>query len=80
MIQDLLVVDASAHSSNLGEDNYAAGADPAYMRCVYQNFVDYKASAIPGQDAVYDNFFELTGRKPTTWAEFAKTHAAAFKQ
>lgn len=58
----------------------AAGADPAYMRCVYQNWIDYKARAIPGQDAVYDNFFELTGRNPVTWAEFAKTHAAAFQR
>ena len=57
----------------------AAGADPAYMRCVYQNWIDYEARAIPGQDAVYDNFFALTGRKPTTWAEFAKRHAEAFK-
>jgi uncharacterized protein YbjT (DUF2867 family) len=56
-----------------------SGADPAYMRCVHQNWIDYEARAIPGQDAVYDNFFELTGRKPTTWAEFAKAHAAAFK-
>jgi uncharacterized protein YbjT (DUF2867 family) len=56
----------------------AAGADPAYMRCVYQNWIDYEARAIPGQDAVYDNFFDLTGRKPTTWADFAKRHAAAF--
>jgi uncharacterized protein YbjT (DUF2867 family) len=56
-----------------------AGADPAYMRCVYQNWIAYKARAIPGQDAVYDNFVELTGRKPTTWVDFAKTHAAAFR-
>ncbi len=61
------------------EQMLAAGADPAYMRCVYQNWIDYEARAIPGQDAVYDNFFELTGRKPTTWAEFATAHAAAFK-
>jgi NAD(P)H dehydrogenase (quinone) len=61
------------------EQMLAAGADPAYMRCVYQNWISYKARAIPGQDAVYDNLFELTGRKPTTWAEFAKAHAAAFR-
>jgi NAD(P)H dehydrogenase (quinone) len=58
----------------------AAGADPAYMRCVYQNWIDYKARAIPDQDATDASFFVLTGRKPTTWADFAKTHAAAFKQ
>ncbi len=56
-----------------------AGADSAYMHCVYQNWIDYEARAIPGQDAVYDNFFDLTGRKPVTWAEFAKAHVAAFR-
>jgi NAD(P)H dehydrogenase (quinone) len=61
------------------EQMLAAGADPAYMRCVYHNWIGYRARAIPGQDAVYDNFFELTGRKPTSWVEFAKTHAAAFR-
>jgi NAD(P)H dehydrogenase (quinone) len=68
-----------ARPKNFWKRCLAAGADPAYMRCVYQNWIDYKARAIPGQDTVYDNFFELTGRKPTTWAEFAKAHAAAFK-
>jgi hypothetical protein len=33
----------------------------------------------PTQFVEANNFFELTGRKPTTWAEFAKTHGAAFK-
>jgi len=61
------------------EQMLAAGADPAYMRCVYQNWVDYEAKAIPGADAVYDNFFELTGRRPKTWAEFAKENADAFR-
>jgi NAD(P)H dehydrogenase (quinone) len=61
------------------EHMLAAGADPAYMRCVHQNWIDYARRAIPGQDAVYDNFFGLTGRLPTTWTEFAKTHAAAFR-
>ena len=57
----------------------AAGADTAYMSCVYQNWIDYEARAIPGADAVYDNFFALTGRHPTTWAAFAKEHAKAFE-
>jgi NAD(P)H dehydrogenase (quinone) len=57
----------------------AAGADPAYMRCVYQNWKDYEASAIPGQDAVYDNFFALTGRQPRTWEQFANMNLEVFK-
>jgi uncharacterized protein YbjT (DUF2867 family) len=61
------------------EQMLAAGAEPAYMRCVYQNWIDYAARAIPGADAVYDNFFELTGRQPKTWAEFARDYVGAFK-
>jgi uncharacterized protein YbjT (DUF2867 family) len=61
------------------EQMLGAGADPAYMRCVYQNWVDYKANVIPGQDAVYDNFFGLVGRAPKTWAGFAAAHADAFR-
>jgi uncharacterized protein YbjT (DUF2867 family) len=61
------------------EQMLAAGADAAYMRCVYRNLIGYRARAILGQDAVFDNFFELTGLKPTTWEEFAKAHTAAFK-
>lgn len=57
----------------------AAGADVAYMTCVYHNWIGYEARTIPGADAVYDNFFELTGRQPRTWADFAKENAAAFK-
>jgi len=57
----------------------AAGADPTYMQSVYQNWIDYQAGAIPRQDTVYDNFLGLTGRKPTTWIEFARKHAEAFK-
>jgi len=56
-----------------------AGAEPAYMRCVYQNWIDYAAGAIPGADTVYDNFFELTGRQPKTWTKFAEEHADVFK-
>jgi NAD(P)H dehydrogenase (quinone) len=57
----------------------AAGADVAYMSCVYQNWIDYDAGKIVGADTVYDNFFALTGRQPRTWAQFAKENAAAFR-
>ncbi|MDB5995083.1 MAG: hypothetical protein JWP42_2219 [Pseudomonas sp.] len=61
------------------DEMLAAGAEPAYMSCVHQNWIDYEARAIPGADAVYDNFSALTGRQPKTWAEFAKENAEAFK-
>jgi uncharacterized protein YbjT (DUF2867 family) len=60
------------------DEMLAAGAEPAYMNCVHQNWIDYKAGVIPGVDAVYDNFFALTGRQPKTWAEFAKENVEAF--
>ncbi|WP_454726264.1 MULTISPECIES: SDR family oxidoreductase [Cupriavidus] len=57
----------------------AAGADAAYMQCVYRNWIDYEERRIAGADTVYDNFFSLTGRRPTTWEAFAKENAVAFK-
>jgi uncharacterized protein YbjT (DUF2867 family) len=60
------------------EGMLAAGADVAYMHCVYQNWIDYEAGRIVGADAVYDNFFELTGREPRTWADFVKENSVAF--
>ena len=56
-----------------------AGADVAYMSCVYQNWIDYEARTIVGADTVYDNFYVLTGRQPKTWATFAAENAEAFK-
>lgn len=56
----------------------SAGADVAYMNCVYQNWIDYEAGNIVGADTVYDNFVALTGRAPKSWAEFAKENAKAF--
>ena len=57
----------------------AAGADVAYMTCVYHNWIAYEERTIPGADTVYDNFFVLTGRHPRTWEQFAQENAAAFK-
>ena len=53
----------------------AAGADPAYMQCVYQNLVGYGAGTIPGVDEVFDNFAAITGRPPRGWRAFAAAHA-----
>jgi NAD(P)H dehydrogenase (quinone) len=57
----------------------AAGADPAYMQCVYHNWIAYAAGAIPGADEVFDNFREITGVEPRTWADFAMKHADKFR-
>ena len=57
----------------------AAGADPAYMNCVYQHYFAYAQGKIPHPDQVFDNFEGLTGRKPVTWAAFARKHAETFR-
>lgn len=51
-----------------------AGADVAYMTCVYNQFKLNIAGAIPNADATYNNFEVITGRKPTTWRQFAQKH------
>ena len=57
----------------------AAGAEPSYMKCVFDSFTDFTAGKIPGADEVFDNFPAITGKKPRTLADFAKTHADKFK-
>ena len=57
----------------------AAGADPAYMNCVYQHYFAYAQGKIPHPDQVFDNFEGLTGRKPVTWEAFAKKHEDTFR-
>lgn len=56
------------------ESVLAAGADPAYMTCVYTQFKLSGMNAIPNADMTFDNFESITGRKPTTWHEFARRH------
>ena len=56
------------------ESMLKAGADPAYTRCVYTQFTLNMAGAIPNADATFNNFEAITGRKPTTWREFAIIH------
>ena len=55
-----------------------AGADPAYITCVYNQFKLNIANAIPNADATFDNFEAITGHKPTTWRDFAQKHKAEF--
>lgn len=55
-----------------------SGADPAYIHCVYTQFKLNIANAIPNADATFDNFEAITGRKPTTWRDFAQRHKADF--
>ena len=49
-----------------------AGIYPnAYMYCVYTQFELNQADAIPEADTTFNNFEDITGRKPNTWQDFA---------
>lgn len=51
-----------------------AGADMAYMNCVYEHWKSHAAGTIPGASDTFDNFFEITGEQPTKWADFIQKH------
>lgn len=53
-----------------------AGAEMAYMNCVYEHWKRYAAGTIPGADDTFDNFPEITGKQPTKWADFIERHKA----
>ncbi len=53
-----------------------AGAEMAYMSCVYDHWKRYAAGTIPGADDTFDNFSDITGRQPTRWAAFIEKHKA----
>jgi uncharacterized protein YbjT (DUF2867 family) len=57
----------------------AAGAEPSYMKCVFDSYTDYTAGKVLGTDQVFDNFPAITGKKPRTLADFARTHADKFR-
>jgi len=56
-----------------------SGADMAYMQCVYDHYKRYAAGTIPGADDTFDNFEQLTGKKPVTWEDFIKKNKAKFE-
>ncbi|GGE03840.1 NAD(P)-dependent oxidoreductase [Polymorphobacter glacialis] len=51
-----------------------AGAEMAYMGCVYEHWKRYAAGTIPGADDVFDNFPGIAGRQPVRWADFIEKH------
>lgn len=53
-----------------------AGAEMAYMGCVYYHWKRYAAGTIPGADDTFDNFPEITGNQPTKWVDFIAKHQA----
>jgi NAD(P)H dehydrogenase (quinone) len=55
-----------------------AGAEMAYMSCVYDHYKRYAAGTIPGADDTFDNFAQITGQQPTRWEDFIEQHRAEF--
>lgn len=51
-----------------------AGADSAYMNCVYNQFQLNVEGKIPDAGKTFDNFEAITGKKPMTWREFIIQH------
>lgn len=60
------------------ENMRAAGAEMAYMSCVYDNFKRMAANSIPGAQDTFDNFTAITGRQPVRWEAFVQKHRSAF--
>ena len=56
----------------------SAGAEMAYMNCVYDHWKRYAAGTIPGADDTFDNFPSITGKEPTKLASFIERHKAEF--
>lgn len=57
----------------------AAGAEPAYMKCVFDSYTDLTNGIDIGADPIFDNFHEITGRQPNTLAGFAHRYADRFR-
>lgn len=51
-----------------------AGAEPAYMKCVYNVFTRTREGSLSEAADVFDNFETITGKKPTSLREFAQKH------
>jgi NAD(P)H dehydrogenase (quinone) len=56
----------------------SAGAEMAYMNCVYDHWKRYAAGTIPGADDTFDNFPSITGRQPAKLSDFILRHKAEF--
>jgi NAD(P)H dehydrogenase (quinone) len=66
-------------SKEFYENVLAAGAEPSYMKCVYDSYTGYAAGKISNSDEVFANFPAITGGKPRTLANFVEKHANKFR-
>jgi NAD(P)H dehydrogenase (quinone) len=57
----------------------AAGAEPAYMKCVFDSYTDFTNGLDDGADEIFDNFPALVGRQPRLLSDFIRDHADQFR-
>lgn len=57
----------------------AAGAEPAYMKCVYDSYSDFTAGRGERVDKVFDNLPGIIGRTPRSIADFSRKYATRFQ-
>jgi NAD(P)H dehydrogenase (quinone) len=57
----------------------AAGAEPAYMKCVFDSYTDFTNGVGEKGDEVFDNFPALVGRQPRLLSDFLSHHADQFR-
>jgi NAD(P)H dehydrogenase (quinone) len=56
----------------------ALGADPAYMKCVFDSYTNFSNGRHELADEVFDNFPSLVGRPPRLLSDFIRDHVNAF--
>ena len=57
----------------------AAGAEPSYMKCVFDSYTELTNGTAVKPDEIFDNLPTIIGRQPRTLADFAKKHADKFR-
>jgi NAD(P)H dehydrogenase (quinone) len=57
----------------------ALGADPAYMKCVFDSYNNFSNGRHELADEVFDNFPSLVGRAPRLLSDFIRDHVNEFK-
>ena len=57
----------------------AAGAEPAYMKCVFDSYTDFTNGVGEKADEVFGNFPALVGRQPRLLSDFVSHHADQFR-
>ena len=57
----------------------AAGAEPSYMKCVFDSYTDFTNGSGEKADDVFDNLPALVGRQPRLLADFVSDHANLFR-